>query len=546
MDEPRLQSNSTSNEAPFAPGGEDLTVEYPPIQPGRNQVEALYQQSLLHFQNGAWQEAIAGFEEVLRVHQDHATARAFLEEARLKAALDEDQPQPRRFRFQGPIRILLYILLAASAVLLLLAGGQWAYARYIEPLQITQQVQARKEQQVQQAFKYLADRDYAAAEQSFRTLLAEDPENVQLQQGLQESQEKMTLAASYVQAEAALAAQEWGEAARLLRTIVAQDPGYADAQARLAHAVEQQNLSTGLEEAEKAYQAGDWQRAVATYEALRNVNADYQKELVTAHLFESYLQQGIHLVRSTKGSAEAVREARVLYEKALTLRPQQAQVMQEIALADKYLEGQTQLMDGNLEAAQATLEWVYQQRPDYADGNADLLLRISKGEATFPTPAAAPVATAVPGAPVPGPTSSVTWKSAFDRQYNTAIQDGDTALRVRDYARAETAYVLATVAAIYSGFDSAERLFESYVKLGTVYAKRGYYELAVSAFETAIAAMARSATGISATAYQQYSAQGNEYAQSGDYENAFAQYDRAIRVLAQACQCGLQNWSVVP
>jgi tetratricopeptide (TPR) repeat protein len=244
--------------------------------------------------------------------------------------------------------------------------------------------------------------------------LVEDPDNPQLQQGLQEAQARIALSESYAKAEAAIAAQDWNEAARLLRTIIAQDPRYATAGARLAYVEEQQNLSATLDKAEKAYLASDWEQAIASYEALRSSNADYQKETVTGHLFESYLQQGMHLVRSTKGSTDAVHEAKVLFEKALTLRPQQAQAVQEIALADKYLEGQTQLASGNLEAAQAALEWVCQQQPDYADGNAAMLLRTSKGEAPA---TAAPT----PTLPVPTPAGPVTPESGFQRQYASSL-----------------------------------------------------------------------------------------------------------------------------
>jgi tetratricopeptide (TPR) repeat protein len=516
---------------------DEPTVDSRVTQPAPDEVDALYQQSLLHFQNGAWAKASAGFERVLQLRPDHAAAKAFLEETRLKAALDQNKPQPRRFRFRGATRPLLMFLLAASAILLLLWGGRWIYTSLIEPQTATKQAQTLKTQQVEQAFKYLADRDYVAAEQAFRTLLAADPNNQQLQQGLQEAQSRMALGESYSKAEAAIAAQDWNEATRLLGAIIAQDPGYAEARTRLAYVQEQQNLIAALDKAEKAYLASDWQQAVAAYEALRSSNADYQKETVTAHLFDSYLQQGMLLVRTERGSSDAVREARTLYEKALTLRPQQPQAIKELALADKYLEGQAQLVNGNLQAAQAALEWVCQQQPDYGDGNAAMLLRLSKGETAFaPTPTAA----------VPTPAAPVTAESGFQHQFATAMQQGDTAFGAGNYAQAEEAYRQATAVAIHGGSDAARWLFVSYVKLGTAYAKRGNNEAAVPALTTGISVMIRSATAIPSTAYADYVQQGDDYAQKKDYANAFVQYDKAIRAIGQKCNCGLEDWSVVP
>jgi tetratricopeptide (TPR) repeat protein len=520
--------------------------------PAGDELDTLYQQSLLHFQNGAWEKAAAGFEKVLRLRPDHAAAKAFLEETRLKAALDHDKPQPRRFRFRGATRPLLMFLLAASAIFLLLAGGRWIYSHWIKPQQTTQQVQTQKTQQVEQAFKYLADRDYVAAEQAFRTLLAEDPNNQQLQNGLQETQLRMALAESYTEAEAAIASQDWNEASRLLAAIMTQDPGYAEAGAKLAYVQEQQNLSATLDKADQAYLASDWQQAVAAYEALRNSNMDYQKETVTARLFDSYLQQGIHLVRTSRGSTDAVREAKTLYEKALALRPQQPQAVKELALADKYLEGQAQLVNGNLQAAQAALEWVCQQEPDYGDGNAAMLLRLSKGEAasaptlaaTVPTPAVA--TTPVPTSAVPTPGAPVAAEGDFQHRYAIAMQTGDAAFAAGNYAQAEDAYHQATAVAIHGGSDAARWLFVSYVKLGTTYAKRGNNEAAVPALKTALDVMSRSATAIPSTAYADHIQQGDSYAQKKDYANAFVEYDKAIQAIGQKCNCGLQDWSVVP
>jgi tetratricopeptide (TPR) repeat protein len=86
----------------------------------------------------------------------------------------------------------------------------------------------------------------------------------------------------------------------------------------------------------------------------------------------------------------------------------------------------------------------------------------------------------------------------------------------------------------------------AYVKLATAYAKRGNNEAAVPAIKTAIAVMTQSATAIPSTAYADYVERGDSYAQSKDYANAFVQYDKAIRAIGRKCNCGLENWSVVP
>ena len=141
-------------------------------------IDALYQESLLHFQNGEWQEAIAGFEKVLRLAPDNAQAKAFLEEARLKASLDQEKPKPKKhFRIPSALKKAVLIAAALGLVLALGTGLWWAYNRWVQPVKTAQQESALLAQQLQQAYAYLASWDYAAAEEAFRAVLAKDPDN---------------------------------------------------------------------------------------------------------------------------------------------------------------------------------------------------------------------------------------------------------------------------------------------------------------------------------------------------------------------------------
>ena len=60
--------------------------------------EGVYQKSVLHCQEGNWQQAITGFELVLQLRPEHAEAQVLLEETRIKAALDQRQRRSWRWR----------------------------------------------------------------------------------------------------------------------------------------------------------------------------------------------------------------------------------------------------------------------------------------------------------------------------------------------------------------------------------------------------------------------------------------------------------------
>lgn len=504
-------------------------------EPKMPQVEALYQESLLHFQNGQWQKAINGFQEVLRLQPDHVQAQAFLGEARVKASLDQDQPKPRRFRFQGTMRYVLFALIATTLVLFLVVGVRWAYARWIAPARAAQEAVQRRSQLLEQAYKYLAERDYMAAQEAFRSLLAEDPDNEQAQKGLAEAEAKAALAAQYAKAKEAIVNQRWDEAASLLAAIIAVDPRYQDVQSQHALVQKQLELRAWFDKAEGAYAAGNWQEAISSYEALQNLDAEYKKQSVSERLFESYLKQGRSLIESTKGDSQAVEQAKGLFQRALVLQPQHPQAMSELALADKFLQGQKELAQGNKEAARAALEWVCEQQSDYAGGKASALLQLAGGEqkTTQPMPTSVVTATVPSGA-------------TFHQQYASALQSGDAAINAGDYALAEQHYREATRAAIHGGYDSARWLYVAYVKLGTAYARSGKYEAALEAIKTAISIMTKSAVAIPPEAYSHYLEEAERYARDGDYRNALVQYDQVSRIIGQKCNCGLEDWRVMP
>ncbi len=507
--------------------------------------DALYKASLEHFQNGRWQEAIDGFEAVLQLDPEHAEARTFLEEARLKASLDQAKPKPRRFAMSGRVRRLIWVALGSIALVAVLVTARWAYGRFVTPQREQQQATLRLAQQLAQANNYLAERDYAAAEQAFRQLLTQDPTNTAAQQGLAEAQKKIVLSTSYTQAMQAVSGEDWDEAARILSAIITQDAGFKDAKAQLTNVQNRQQLNSSFDNAEKAYQDGDWKQAISAYEMLRNLDAEFKRDTVTEHLFDSYVKEGISLVANVQGGAEAVRQAQDLYKKALTLKPQQPQAMLELDLSEKYLEGQTRLAQGDMAGAIAALEAVLKQNPDYASGNAAALLKATGSQtATVTTPIGATAATtgtagsSAASAPVPA-------EGTFQQKYASSMLKGDEALTAGDYVLAEQNYREAVTVAVHGGYNSARWLFAAYAKAGTAAARRGDNESGIEQIRTAITLMAKSAVAIPSEAYSSFVSQGDSAAQKKDYVNAFAQYSKALQVISQKCNCGLEDWSIL-
>lgn len=516
-------------------------------------VDQIYRESLQHFQNGRWQQAMEGFEAVLQVTPNHAEAKAFLEEARLKASLDQDKPKPKRLTLSPIFRRLLIVVGSLVVIVAIVLGASWAYGRYVTPTKQAQQAEQRKTQQLQEANRLLANREYAAAEEAFRALLTQDPNNKEAQDGLAEAQTKAALAKSYEQAQQAISNKDLDEAERILTAIVSQDATYRDVQTQLERIKSQKQLAISFADAEQAYSSKDWVKAIATFETLRNLDSEYEQATVTEHLFDSYLQQGISLVASTQDNSDVIKQAQALYKKALAIKPQQAQATLELNLANKYLEGETLLSQGNATGAAQALQWIYKQQPDYANGNTVKLLKatgVATDTITSSITTTATVESSTTTSDVITSTAVVTGATAgqtiFQQQYADWMLKGDTALSAGNYALAEEQYNQAIVVAVHGGYNSARWLFAAYTKAGTAAARGGKSELGAQQIKTAITLITKSAVAIPAESYSNFVAEGDRYAQLKDYPNAFAQYSQALRAVSPKCNCGLENWSILP
>ncbi len=503
-------------------------------QAAEAEVHALYEKSLLALQEGRWQDAATGLEEVLRQRPDHVDAAALLEEARLKASLEETQPRPRRALPRLPVRRLLMIVAPMAAVILVVLGVRDAYGRWVLPAQAAQEENERRTEQLQAAYTLWAERDYLAAEKAFRAYLADYPDSPEAEDVLARIAERMALQEIYAQVEPAIASRNWEESRRVLTEIVVRDARYRDAQELLLYVDEQEKLDTWFDTAEEAYHGGEWVEAIAAYGTLMGLDPQYKWELVAEHLFQSYLYQGRYLVQSTEGEGEAVREALLWFSKALEMQPQHQQALYEKALAERYVKGRISLARGNLEAARSDLQWVYQQEPDYAAGVVALMLKALTEEEHEPSPEVAP--------DLSGPRID---EGSFEERFARYMQDGDEALDAGDYATAEEQYREATVVAIHGGPDAAKWLFSSYAKLGAALAGQEKNEEAVEALQKAIVVMSRSASAIPTDLYAAYIEEGDRYADSGDYTSALEQYAQAIQVMGEKCDCGIEDWSVL-
>jgi len=126
------------------------------------------------------------------------------------------------------------------------------------------------------------------------------------------------------------------------------------------------------------------------------------------------------------------------------------------------------------------------------------------------------------------------------------MRDGDSAMLQGDWAAAESHYRAAALYAIHGGSDTARLLFVSFVKQGTAAAKGGNLAAGAGLVRTGLDIISKSATAIPTELYEDNIRLGDDKSRQGDFLAALGYYDRAVVVMAGKCNCGLDNWSVVP
>ena len=355
--------------------GEAATMELHSVQVLEE--DEVYQQSLAHLQRGEWEHAVQAILDLQQRYGEGTKADALLQEARFKAALDEEsvglRPSSWRQQWDRWRPVVSWFLLGV-VVLGMLVAGVLAYQRTIVPARLAHQEEIRLAQLRQRGQSYLAARQYELAIQAFQELLTDIPDDQIALQGIASAREEQQLEILYERAVELVEISEWEAALQVMDQIEAQKPDYKALADKRALAKKQLSLEAAFEEAEAAYRMADWEQAELKYEQLRDLDRSFERAVVSEHLFETYVRRGQELVATAGEALDPIEEACELFAKALVLRPGEPQAVTERDWAEAYLAGWLAYGNGDWERVTEALGQLHADRPDYAGGSARFLL----------------------------------------------------------------------------------------------------------------------------------------------------------------------------
>jgi tetratricopeptide (TPR) repeat protein len=338
--------------------------------------DRLYQESLAHLQRGRWEQAVESILQLQERYGSDSEVESLLQEARFKAALDQEPLALRRTlwreRWRRSRPLVLWGLLGSLVVIALLSG-LLMYQRRVVPARLAREAELRLDQLRQQGQVHLAARQYDRAIQTFKDLLAQVPDDQTALGGIATAEEKQQLESLSQQATGLLEAKEWQAALGLMDKVRAWKPDYGGLDEKRELAEKQLRLEATFEEAEAAYSMADWEQALLKYGELRSLDRSFQKAVVTERLFQTYVQRGQELIATAGGSLDPVKKAHDLFSKALVLHPGDPQVVAERDWVEAYVEGCQAYEEDDWERAADILGQLYADWPDHP-GVLNLLL----------------------------------------------------------------------------------------------------------------------------------------------------------------------------
>jgi tetratricopeptide (TPR) repeat protein len=319
---------------------------------------------------GNWHAARGVLAELLALYPNDAYLTEVAASIQTRSALlDSTQEAMHELApATSPIRNLKIVALALIGlfVVSLAIVSIWTFRTWILP-QVSAQRQTMEIAQLRQdAQGALTSGDYDRAVLAYTELLALLPQDREAIDGLEQARQSRAVVSQYSEAIAEMEAQHWENALSLLRQIQAQQADYRDVRERIVFVQTQQDLSERFNRAEAAFKESSFQQAIQGYEALQTLDYGFQRETVQSHLFLSYLQLGLTTETSAGDDPQKLQGALDSLEKAIALRPDDAQAKGEGQLLRLYLTSLDESRAGNWQQVVASLTPVYEARPDFA------------------------------------------------------------------------------------------------------------------------------------------------------------------------------------
>jgi tetratricopeptide (TPR) repeat protein len=288
----------------------------------------LFKEAMGYFWVGKWKEGLEKLDEVQKRFPLEAELRTFRSEMEVRSRISEyevvenKQKKQKRLMKNG-LRVLIGALIVIIVFAAISTYSGWiqgqisqAQASFNQNLQQAElTVEFRNAQQLIIAGK--SDEALAA----YESIREKDPNFPGLTEAIQRAQALKDIEVQYSQAMNLLKVGDSAQALDILKKISQDMPNYRDVSLQIKSLQTQTELNSVLQQADQAFSEGRYEDAISGYESLRLMDPTFDTSHVEDNLFESYIKGAQLLLLSPVPNLETLQKIDSYFSNALALRP---------------------------------------------------------------------------------------------------------------------------------------------------------------------------------------------------------------------------------
>jgi tetratricopeptide (TPR) repeat protein len=288
----------------------------------------LFKEAMGYFWVGKWKEGLEKLEEVERRFPIEADLRSLRLEMEVRSRISEYEiVENRQNRRQNLVKNGLRVLVGAFIVIIVFAAistySGWiqgqinkAQASFNQNMQQAElSIEFRNAQQL-----IIAGKSDEAL-QAYENIKAKDPNFPGLAEAIETAQSLKDIEVQYSQAMNLLKVGDSAQALDILKKIGQDMPNYRDVSLQIKNLQTQTELNAVLQQADQAFSEGRYEDAISEYESLRLMDPTFNSSHVEDNLFESYIQAAQLLLLSPVPNLETLQKIDDYFSNALALRP---------------------------------------------------------------------------------------------------------------------------------------------------------------------------------------------------------------------------------
>lgn len=232
----------------------------------------------------------------------------------------------KRLKRKATIKLGIFTLIAALVILIAFFLSLFFFAGDVDIPDMPEPVSQEETTQLglfyQQAQQLLQVGQPQPAAEIIEKIRAIDPEFPGLAELTARTEQLLQLETQYQAALDLLAENNFDQALESFREIEAQEPGLWDVSKRITAIETAQQIAQYMKEGDAAFQASNWTQTISAYEAVLRLDPRADNPLMKEQLVNSYLNQIISMLEKENTSLEDIERAEGYYRKAIAMIPQ--------------------------------------------------------------------------------------------------------------------------------------------------------------------------------------------------------------------------------